>query len=132
MTDKSPDDDHESFKLTKTVHKRTKNSLHGFAEFVRTQGVVGLAIGFVIGTQAKALVDQMSSSFINPLLGLIVGNGEGLTNQSFSLTFAGSTAVFKYGAFLYALINFVIIAAIIYFTFKWLRLDKLDKKKDTK
>lgn len=96
---------------------------------MRTQGVVGLAIGFIIGTQAKVLVDQLNASFINPLLGLVIGSGDNLTAQNFSLTLGKNTAVFNWGQFVFVLINFMITAAIIYFTFKWLRLDKLDKKK---
>jgi len=111
---------------------RAKSQQHfgGFLEFVRSQGVVGLAIGFIIGTQAKVLVDQMSASFINPLLGLFIGGGDNLSAEKFSLTFSNNTAVFSWGQFVFVLINFIITAAIIYFTFKWLRLDKLDKKKD--
>lgn len=112
----------------KAAATRTGKGLQGFVDFIRSQGVVGLAIGFVIGTQAKALVDQMSNSFVNPLLGLIVGSGDGLTSKTFDLTLSDKTATFTWGAFVYSLINFLIIAAIIYFTFRILRLDKLDKK----
>ncbi len=108
---------------------KTRQQFTGFVEFIRTQGVVGLAIGFIIGTQAKVLVDQFSSSFVNPLLGLLLGSGESLTGQQFSLTIGNDTAVFSWGQFVFVLINFIITAAIIYFTFRWLRLDKLDKKK---
>lgn len=109
---------------------KTKQEFGGFVEFLRTQGVVGLAIGFILGTQAKVLVDQFSASFINPILGLMIGGGENLTAQKFSMTINGNTAVFAWGQFVFVMINFVITAAIIYFAFKWLRLDKLDKKKD--
>lgn len=109
---------------------KTHEQFSGFVQFLRTQGVVGLAIGFIIGTQAKVLVDQFSASFVNPLLGLILGSGNNLTAAKFSLTIGKSTAVFAWGQFAFVLINFIITAAIIYFTFKWLRLDKLDKKKE--
>ncbi len=111
------------------LSNRTKAEFGGFVEFIRTQGVVGLAIGFVIGAQAKALVDQMSASFINPLLGLILGNSGDLTKMTLTVDVGSRQAVFLWGAFVFALINFLILAAIIYFTFKWLKLDKLDKKK---
>lgn len=124
----------QSTKKHKAVANRakakTRQQFGGFVEFLRTQAVVGLAIGFIIGTQAKVLVDQFSASFINPILGLVIGGGENLSAQQFSLTISDNTAVFKWGAFVFVLINFVITAAIIYFAFKWLRLDKLDKKKD--
>ncbi len=109
---------------------RTREHFGGFLEFVRSQGVVGLAIGFIIGTQAKVLVDQLSASFINPLLGLFIGGGENLSGQKFALTVSDNTAVFSWGQFVFVLINFLISAAIIYSVFKWLRLDKLDKQKD--
>lgn len=109
---------------------KSKAEFGGFVEFLRTQGVVGLAIGFIIGTQAKVLVDQLNASFINPLLGLMLGSGANLSGQQFSITVGKSTAVFAWGQFVFVLINFVITAAIIYFAFKWLRLDKLDKKKE--
>jgi large conductance mechanosensitive channel len=122
---------HKTLQLTSTVKKRTHSNFHGFLEFIRKNGVVGLAIGFILGVQAKAVVDQMSASFINPLLGLVVGTGDGLTNKKFALTLGTKTAVFNWGAFLYSLINFVIIAFIVYLVFKWLRLEKLEKQKDT-
>lgn len=117
-------------KVTKHVSHKAKSEVTGFVEFIRTQGVVGLAIGFIIGAQAKILVDQLSASFINPILGLIVGSPEGLTGKVWFVTIGERSATFTWGAFLYSIINFMIIAAVIYFTFKWLRLDKLDKKKD--
>lgn len=116
--------------VAKHVHHKTTNSLGGFVEFIRTQGVIGLAIGFIMGTQAKLLIDQLSNSFINPLLGLIVGSPQGLTGKTFYMSVAGRTATFGWGSFVYALINFIIIAFVIYYTFKWLHLDRLDKKKD--
>lgn len=117
-------------RVVKKVSGRTKAEFGGFVEFIRTQGVVGLAIGFIIGAQAKALVDQLSNSFINPLLGLILGNKGELSEMTYTFVIGGRKAVFLWGEFVFALINFIILAAIIYFTFKWLRLDKLDKKKE--
>lgn len=107
---------------------RTKQQFGGFIGFIRNQGVVGLAIGFIIGTQARVLVDQLNASFINPLLGLFIGSGDKLTAEQFSLTVGDNTAVFAWGQFAFVLINFIITAAIVYFVFKWLHLDKLDKK----
>jgi large-conductance mechanosensitive channel len=76
------------------------------------------------------LVDQLNASFINPLIGLMLGSSANLTGQRFALTIGGNTAVFAWGQFVFVAINFVITAAIVYIIFKWLRLEKLDKKKD--
>lgn len=116
---------HKTLQLSKD---KTRTSLEGFFDFIRSQGVVGIAIGFIIGTQARVLVDQFSSSFINPLLGLIVGTGEGLSGKKVYLTFGDQTATFAWGAFVYSLINFIIVLIIVYLVYKWLRLDKLAKQ----
>lgn len=109
---------------------RVARHLHGFTDFVRQQGVVGLAIGFVLGVQVKALVDQLVASFINPLLGLILPGKGSLAEKSFALSFNNQTQHFVWGAFVYQMITFMIVAAVIYFVFKGLRLDRLDKNKD--
>ena len=111
------------------VQAKTNDNIGGFVEFIRTQGVIGLAIGLVIGTQVKSLVDQFLRSFVDPLLGLFIGGGQGLAGKTLYVQVGSRSALFGWGAFLYALIDFVTIAAVIFFTFKWLRLDKLDKKK---
>lgn len=112
------------------VTQKAQTGMQGFVDFLRNQGVVGIAIGFVMGVQSKALIDQMSRSFIDPLVGLILGGEGGLSEKTLYLQVNDRSATFTWGAFVYSIINFVIIAAVIYFTFKWLRLDKLDKKKD--
>lgn len=99
--------------------------LQGFSDFIREQGVVGLAVGLVLGAQIKALVDQMVASFVNPFVGLFLPGGQSLVEKSFY--FRGQN--FKWGAFVSQLISFVIVAAIVYFGVKGLKLDKLDKKK---
>jgi large conductance mechanosensitive channel len=103
--------------------------LSGFFEFVRQQGVVGLAIGLVLGTQVKTLVDQLVASFINPLLGLLLPGGGSLSEKSFHASLYGKSEDFLWGAFVSQLISFIVVAAVIYFVFKGLKLDKLDKPK---
>lgn len=112
----------------KKVNVKAKSELEGFKEFIRRQGVVGLAIGLVLGVQVKALVDQIVASFINPILGLILPGQGDLAQKSFTLTVGQERAVFAYGAFISVSISFLTVAALVYFGVKTLRLDKLDKK----
>ena len=100
--------------------------LEGFVDFVREQGVVGLAVGLVLGTQIKTLVDQVVLSFINPFVGLLLPGSGSLQEKSFHF----SDQVFKWGAFVSQFISFIIVCAIIYFLVKGLKLDRLDKKKE--
>jgi large conductance mechanosensitive channel len=120
-------------RAAKTVQTTTKTTrLDGFLLFMREQGVVGLAIGIVIGTQAKVLVDQLIASFVNPVLGLVLPGQGDLSQKKFTLTISevDKTAVFAWGQFVYVLISFIAVAAIIYYIIRGLKLDKVDKKKD--
>lgn len=97
----------------------------GFLDFIRERGVIGLAIGLVIGTAVTTLVNALVVQIINPLIGLLVST-ENLNQATLKI----GSAVIGWGAFASTLINFLLITAIIYFGFKALHLDKLDKKKD--
>ncbi len=101
-------------------------AMKGFLDFVREQGVVGLAVAFILG---GAIVDVMKSlvgDVINPILGLVLGNAEGLTEMSFQI----GDAEVMLGSFISSLLDFLVIAFVVYYIFKKLGLDKLDKKKD--
>lgn len=109
--------------------RATQTTESGFLTFVREQGVVGLAIGLVIGTQVKMVVDQLVSSFINPLIGLVLPGQGNLSQKKFTLTVGEKVAIFEWGQFVYVLISFLAVAAVIYYIIHWLKLDKIDMKK---
>jgi large conductance mechanosensitive channel len=92
-----------------------------FMDFIRKQGVVGLAIGFIVGVAVSGVVTSLVNDIINPFIGMIIGS-----NNLERLTFTIGDAVFRYGSFIAVLINFVIILAVVYFGFKLLGLEKLD------
>ena len=96
-----------------------------FMEFIRKQGVVGLAISFIVGVAVGGLVTSLVSDLINPLIGLVIQ-----TKNLDSLTFTLSKATFHYGHFIGILINFIVILAVVYFGFKLLRLEKLDLEEE--
>lgn len=112
----------------KKVNVKAKSQLEGFMDFIRRHGVVGLAIGLVLGVQVKALVDQTVASFINPILGLILPGTGNLAEKSFTIHLGHKPAVFTYGAFISVMISFITVAFLVYFAVKALKLDKLDKK----
>lgn len=96
-----------------------------FIVFIREQGVMGLAIGFILGGAVSTVVTSLVKDIINPLLGLALGSVGGLATASTS--FFGAEIL--WGNFVSVLINFVVIAAVVYYGFKGLGLDKLDAKK---
>jgi large conductance mechanosensitive channel len=103
----------------------------GFMEFVRTQGVVGLAVGLVLGGAVTIVVKSLIDNVIMPPLGFILGSAEGLKGLEWNLgqTAAGQGAVLHYGVFLNDLINFIVIAVVVYLVVHILGFDRLDKKK---
>lgn len=107
------------------VRDRARTKLQGFVEFIREQGVVGLAIGFILGGAVSKVVASLVADLINPLVGLVLPGNGSLAEATFSI---GET-VFAWGNLVATVIDFVIIAAVVYFGFKMLGLDKLDKKK---
>lgn len=102
----------------------------GFMTFIREQGVVGLAVGLAIGTAAGDTVKKLVTAFIDPLVQLIVGSQEGLQAASFTVEIAGRKGEFLYGAFISSLITLLAVAFVVYAIIHFLKLDKLDKKKD--
>ncbi len=99
--------------------------MKGFIEFVREQGVIGLAVGFILGGSVSKVVTAIVNDIINPLLGLALGSTKGLEAAHFKIV----GAKIMYGHFLSTVIDFVVIASVVYFFIKGLKLDTLDKKK---
>ncbi len=102
-----------------------KTRLQSFVIFIREQGVIGLAIGFLLSGAVSKTVSSLVDNVINPLIGLAMGR----VNLADKTIGVGSAAV-KYGAFVSSIVDFIIIAAVIYFVFRGLGLDRLDKKKE--
>ena len=111
--------------IAKSAKDDVKQSVHSFVEFIREQGVVGLAIGFLLSGAVSSIVTSFVTNVINPVIGLALGR----VNLSDKMLVIGASTV-KYGAFLSSIIDFIIIAAVIFFIFKGLKLDRLDKKKE--
>lgn len=100
-----------------------------FLDFIRSQGVVGLAVGLAIGTAAGDTVKKLVQAFIDPIVQLIVGSQEGLQAASFTVEIAGRKGEFMYGAFISSLITLLAVALVVYVVVQFFKLDKLDKKK---
>jgi large conductance mechanosensitive channel len=99
-----------------------------FLTFIRERGVVGLAVGFVLGGAASKLVTAIVDDVANPLIGLMLGRASGLQDMVLKI---GKSEV-AWGHLLSAVIDFVVIALVVYLVVNKLGLEKLDKKKDSK
>lgn len=101
----------------------------GFLEFIRTQGVIGLAVGLAIGTAAGDTVKQIVSAFIDPIVQFLIGSQSSLASASWTFEAFGRTATFTWGAALSSLITLLATALVIYWIIHIFKLDRLDKKK---
>jgi large conductance mechanosensitive channel len=100
--------------------------MKGFIDFIREQGVIGLAVGFILGGAVSNLVKSVVNDLINPILSVILGAAGNLRDAALKI---GSVEIL-YGNFLANVIDFTVIALVVYYGIKGLGLDKLDKKKD--
>ncbi|HEY5187151.1 MAG TPA: large conductance mechanosensitive channel protein MscL [Actinomycetes bacterium] len=85
--------------------------IKGFREFIMRGNVIDLAVAFVIGVAFAAVVKALLDGLINPLVAAIFGK----PNLDSVGTFTINGADFSIGLVLTALINFLIIAVVIYF-----------------
>jgi len=108
----------------------SKAQLGGFLDFIRTQGVVGLAVGLAIGAAAGDTVRKLVEGFINPVVQFVVGSQEALMNATWTFKAWGREAEFAWGAFVSSLITLLATAFVIYLIIHFLKLDRLDKKKE--
>ena len=100
--------------------------MKGFINFILEQGAVGLAVGFILGGAVSKVVTAIVADLVNPILGMLLGVVGGLKESSFQL----GSAKILYGDLISTAIDFAVIALVVYFGVKLLRLDKLDKKKE--
>jgi large conductance mechanosensitive channel len=103
-----------------------KQQIKGFMDFIREQGVLGLAIGFILGGSVSTLAKALVADIIDPVLSVVLGSKETLAEKTWEI---GAIHI-MWGHFLSALVDFVVIAVVVYFGFKGLGLDKIDKKKE--
>ncbi len=104
------------------MREHLHGGITGFLSFVREQGVVGLAVGFILGGAVSKVVTALVNDIVNPILGAILGSTEGLKAMKLGPVLLGD--------FVSVVIDFLIIAAVVYFVVKGLGLDRVDKKKE--
>lgn len=92
--------------------------MKGFMNFIREQGVAGIAVGFILGGVISAWVASLVDGIINPIIAALVDTS---TLSANTVTVGG--AVLEWGALLEVTINFLVIAAVVYWGVKALKLD---------
>ncbi len=100
-----------------------------FRNFIAKGNVMDLAVGIIIGAAFTAIVQSLVHDLINPVIGLVLGgidftsmfvvlSGEVPPGSSLEIARESGAAVFAYGAFLTSVINFLIIAWVVFLLVK--------------
>ena len=102
-----------------------KNFLSEFKKFVLRGNVIDLAVGVIIGGAFQAIVNSLVEDIISPLIGLIAD-----TDLSDMVATVGGVDI-RWGAFVTAIINFIIMAFVIFLIVKGInKVTELGKKKE--
>ncbi len=98
-----------------------------FRDFIKRGNLVQLAVAFVMGAAFGTVVSSLVNDLIMPIIGKLIGNVDfanlyvnlsGTTYESASAARQAGAAAIYYGAFVNTLINFLVIALVIYFVVK--------------
>ena len=103
-----------------------------FIEFINRGSVVDLAVGVAVGGAFTAIVNSLVNDIVMPVVGLIAG-GVDFTNLSITIPnfFGGNdAAVIAYGNFIQNVIQFLIIAWVIFMIVK--AMNRINRRKDAK
>ena len=103
-----------------------KSFMKEFKEFIARGNVMDMAVGIIIGGAFTAIVTSLVNDIIMPLVSVITG-GFDFKQLSITLGQGEGAATLNYGAFITAIINFLIIAFVIFTMIK--ALNKLSRKK---
>lgn len=101
----------------KTLKKKSSGFINEFKSFVLRGNVVDMAIGVIIGTAFADIVNALTADFINPIIGLL--GGADVAGEIVIKTLSdGSKVSLNYGHFITQVINFVIMAFVLFLILK--------------
>ncbi len=88
-----------------------------FKKFALRGNVVDMAVGIIIGAAFTAIVASLVDDLVNPIISLFTG-GVDFSGLGFSLGDGENAATFAYGNFITAIINFLIVAWVVFLLVK--------------
>lgn len=108
-----------------------KKFFEEFKKFISRGNVMDMAVGVIIGGAFTAIVNSLVNDIFMPVLSLITG-GFDIAGMSVSFGVGDNAATLNYGAFLSAVINFLLIALVIFCIIKAMNTakDKMQKKQE--
>ncbi|MEL7099802.1 MAG: large conductance mechanosensitive channel protein MscL [Pseudomonadota bacterium] len=114
--------------------------LNEFKDFIAKGNVMDMAVGIIIGAAFTAIVQSMVNDLINPFIGLFMGgvdftnmyavlSGDVAEGASLEAAREAGAAVFAYGSFIMAVINFLIIAFVVFMLVRYVNKVKAMSEK---
>ncbi|MEL7345603.1 MAG: large-conductance mechanosensitive channel protein MscL [Pseudomonadota bacterium] len=91
--------------------------LQEFKDFIAKGNVMDMAVGIIIGAAFTAIVTSLVADLITPIISLFTG-GIDFSSLGYRLSDGEDGAIFAYGNFIMALINFLIIAFVVFLLVK--------------
>ena len=107
----------------------TRTFIQEFFDFLKTFCIIGLAIAFVIGQASSKLVTTFVEDIFNPLVGLFLPSGSLETLSANVTGVSGTMSEFKYGDLIASIIDFLIIALVVFVAYKFLSRYKIVEDK---
>ena len=112
-----------------------------FRDFIARGNVFDMAVGIIVGAAFTAIVSSMVADLINPIIGLFTGgvdftnnyltlSGEVPAGASLEAAREAGASIFAYGSFIMAVINFLIIAWVVFLMVKMVNRIKEAAKKE--
>ena len=118
----------------KVAEVREKNSgfRKEFIEFINRGSVVDLAVGVAVGGAFTAIVNSLVNDIVMPVVGLLLGGVDftGLALRIPNFFGTGDEAVIAYGNFIQNVVQFLVIAWVIFMVIKG--MNRLNRKRDAK
>lgn len=112
----------------KEMLKKGNSVVKEFKQFISRGNVMDMAVGVIIGSAFGKIVSSIVDDILMPLIGVVIG-GLDFSN----LTIRVSDATIKYGMFIQNVIDFLIVAACIFFMIKIInKFTKKEEKKEEK
>lgn len=111
--------------------------LNEFKEFIKKGNAMQVAIGFVMGAAFQGIVKSLVDDLIMPIIGLLTGGIDfvnkfvaldGNAYDTYQAAVDAGAAVFAYGKFINAILNFIIIAFILFLIVK--AMNKMQKEEE--
>lgn len=106
-----------------SAKEKTSGLLAEFKQFIARGNVIDMAVGVIVGGAFKAIADSLTADLIMPIIGIFVQE-----NSFANLSLTVGSAVIPYGNFLQAVLNFFIMAFVVFCLIK--AINSLHRKKE--